>query len=77
MVARFPFPFSKLWFLLSESISIYQHLRTRGNIEDFMITDSILVGLLFWNYFTTVITDPGHPPKNWVSLRGDLEIALA
>lgn len=27
---------------------------------------SILVGLLYWNYFMTVVTDPGSVPKLWV-----------
>lgn len=56
---------------------VHLHMtRTRGNIKDFIITDSVLVGFLYWNYFATVITDPGHPPKNWVSLWGDLGITL-
>lgn len=31
------------------------------------LSPSVLVGLLFWNYFLTVQTSPGNPPKNWVS----------
>lgn len=29
---------------------------------------SVLVGLLYWNYYLTVITDPGRVPKSWVCL---------
>lgn len=28
---------------------------------------SLLVGMLFWNYFLTVRTPPGSVPRNWVS----------
>jgi palmitoyltransferase ZDHHC6 len=32
---------------------------------DFMAF-SILVGLLYWNYFMSVVTDPGGVPHSWV-----------
>ncbi|KAF9516559.1 hypothetical protein BS47DRAFT_1371685 [Hydnum rufescens UP504] len=30
-----------------------------------LVPFNILLGLLFWNYFSTVRTDPGGVPKNW------------
>lgn len=32
------------------------------------VLDSILVGLLLWNYYLCVVTDPGQVPEFWVSL---------
>lgn len=29
----------------------------------------MLVGMLYWNYYLAVVTDPGRVPRNWVSLR--------
>lgn len=37
---------------------------------------SILVGFLYWNYFATVMTDPGHPPNDWVRIGNELMIVL-
>lgn len=33
-----------------------------------LIFRSILVGLLLWNYFLCVVTDPGRVPDDWVGI---------
>lgn len=33
-----------------------------------LILCSVLVGLLLWNYWLSVLTDPGQVPVGWVRL---------
>jgi hypothetical protein len=39
----------------------------RGNIAVAHLELSVLVGLLLWNYFLCVNTDPGRVPEGWVN----------
>jgi hypothetical protein len=38
-------------------------------IRRFLPLASLLVAMLFWNYFLCVTTDPGRVPDTWVSLK--------
>ena len=70
MVQLYPLTFSSCYSLSSESESLLK----LGNFAYIWL--SVLIGMLYWNYFLTVVTDPGGVPQHWACYPFFIPLAL-